>query len=63
LVKYAKERGWKKIVVEATAPGTHHVLVNKLGFTVNNTVYPAKLYPELADLGEDFTCTYLVGEL
>jgi hypothetical protein len=60
---FAKERGYKKIVVEATSAATHHVLVDKLGFKVNNTIIPSEKYPDLlGDLG-DKKATYLVGDL
>jgi hypothetical protein len=33
-LKKAKENGYKYAIAELTAPGTQHIFINKLGFTI-----------------------------
>ncbi|KAL0479619.1 hypothetical protein AKO1_007697 [Acrasis kona] len=63
LLKVAKNAGFKEIVIEATANGTHHIFANKLGFTINNTIIPCELFPNEFGHLKDHKCTYLVGKL
>jgi hypothetical protein len=63
LIKDAKQRGFEKIVVEATSEATHHVLSKYFGFVTHNTVIPSELLPNVfGDLNKS-KCTYIIKDL